>query len=405
VKKLTVRLRRSPTDSIDVGQLADVDGRILFEYAPDFLDTGLELSPFKWPRRLGLIEHTDLAFGPLPGWIDDSLPDGWGLLLMDRLFRKRGIDPATVSPLDRLAWLGTRTMGALTYHPPADVERDDAVIDLHALGKNAERVYRGESVEILPELMRAGGSPGGARPKVIVGVRGDTLVSGEDDLPRGYQHWIVKFSAKADVPDIGPMELAYAAMARAAGIDMPHTRLFHVAKRKSYFAVQRFDRGPGNTRAHTHTFANLVHANFRAPSTDYVDLLKVTHALTRNHRDLLRVFRQMAFNVAAHNRDDHAKNFAFVMDRRGEWSLSPAYDLIFATGPGGEHTMAVAGEGRAPSRQDVMRAARAVGIATREADPILEQVNEALARWKSFATDAGCTGKTALLIQRHHRPL
>lgn len=405
MKKLTVQLRRSPTQSILVGQLADVDRRTYFEYDPAFLDRGLHISPFKWSLRPGLIEHVDRPFGPLPGVIDDSLPDGWGLLLMDRHFRQRGVDPAAVSPLDRLSYLGTRTMGALTYHPAADVERDDRILDLYEIGKNAEQIYRGRSVDVLPELMRAGGSPGGARPKVLVGVSGDNVISGDDDLPDGYEHWIVKFSAKADMPDAGPMEFAYAAMARSAGIDMPDTRLFLVGKKHPYFGVRRFDRAPGNTRLHVHTFGNLIHANFRTPSTDYADLLKVTIALTRNRRDLLRAFRQMVFNVAAYNRDDHAKNFAFVMNDLGEWSLSPAYDLGFAPGPGGEHTMTVLGEGRAPTREHVMRLATRFDIEAKEATTLIEQVNRAVTDWTSFAAAAGCTRKTTQNLAQYIRTL
>ena len=207
---------------------AEVDRRIYFEYDADVLRTNFQLSPFKWRTRLrpGLIEHVDRSFGPLPGLIDDSLPDGWGLLLMDRLFRRRGIDPAIVSPLERLSYIGKRTMGALTYHPPAEVERDEQLLDLHEIGKNAQQVYSGDAVEVLPALMRAGGiGSGGARPKVLVGVKGDQIISGEDDLPDGFEHWIVKFSAKADARDAGPMEFAYAAIAKAGGIDIPETRV------------------------------------------------------------------------------------------------------------------------------------------------------------------------------------
>jgi len=388
-----------------VGELAEVDHRIYFEYDGAFLQRNLPLSPFKWPLRPGLIEHVDRSFGPLPGLIDDSLPDGWGLLLMDRLFRRRGMDPAAISPLDRLSYLGTRTMGALTYHPPFEAESDEQLLDLHEVGKNAQRIYRGEPVEALPELMRAGGSPGGARPKVVVGVKGNRIISGEDDLPDGFEHWIVKFCAEDDVGSAGPTEFAYAAMARAAGIDMPETRLFKAAKNTSYFGVRRFDRGPGNTRAHVHTFGNLIHANFRVPSTDYADLMKVTSALTRNHQDLLRVFRQMVFNIAAHNRDDHAKNFAFLMSEAGEWSLSPAYDLGFAPGPGGEHAMTVAGEGRAPTRDHVLQLAKQFDLKSKDAARIIDEVNAAVTKWSSFADEAGCTKKTTRAIGSQIRKL
>ena len=402
MKRLVVKLQRSPEDTVVVGTLVEQDRRIYFEYSAAFLEGGLELSPFKLPLGPHLIEHTDLAFGPLPGLFDDSLPDGWGLLLMDRHFRRQGIDPAVLSPLDRLSYLGTRTMGALTYHPPADVDRDDRLLDLHELGRNAEEVLAGDAVDVLPQLMRAGGSPGGARPKVLVGLKGEQVVSGEDDLPADYEHWMVKFSAKADVRDAGPIEYAYSLMAQAAGIDMPPTRLIEVKQGRNlrrYFAVRRFDRGPGNQRIHVHTFANLVHVNFRIPSTDYADLLKVTRLLTRSHRDVLRLFRLMVFNVAAHNRDDHAKNFAFLLDDRiGEWSLAPAYDLTYAVGPGGEHTTTLLGEGRDPAREHCLRLAEQAEIKPRDAERILNEVNDAVARWRGFADRACCTKKAASAV-------
>jgi len=401
LRKLTVRLQWSPDRSTNVGELAEHDRRVYFEYDADFLRSGIHLSPFKWPTRPGLIEHTDRAFGPLPGVFDDSLPDGWGLLLMDRLFRRRGMAPSSASPLDRLAYLGTRTMGALTYHPPAEVESDPGLFDLYEIGRNAQQIFGGEAVEVLPQLMRAGGSPGGARPKVLVGVNGDQLVSGEDDLPDGFEHWIVKFCATIDVRDAGPMEFAYAAMARAAGIDVPPARLFKVKKNVAHFGVRRFDRLPGNRRVHVHTFGNLIHANFRIPSTDYADLLKTTLALTRNYRDVLRVFRQMVFNVVTHNRDDHAKNFAFVMDAAGGWSLSPAYDIGFSPGPGGEHTMTVMGEGRAPTREHALALAKQFDINPKDAAGIIDEVNAAAAKWPRFANEAGCMKKTAREIGSH----
>jgi len=394
MRKLAVRLHAAPDRIISVGTLAGYDRRIYFEYEPAFLDTGLQLSPYKLPAKSGLLVHDDLEFGPLPGLFDDSLPDGWGLLLMDRHFRRQGLELASVSPLDRLAWLGTRTMGALTYHPPAhDADVDaERLVDLFTLGRNAAEVLAGDAVQVLPELLRAGGSPGGARPKVLVGVKGEQLISGEDRLPEGYETWIVKFPAHADAADSGPLEYAYSLMAAAAGIDMPATRLFKVgsgAALRRYFAVRRFDRGPGDRRTHMHTFANLLHINFRLPTTDYADLLRVTRALTRNHQDSCRLFRRMAFNVAACNRDDHAKNFAYLLDAgAGEWSLSPAYDLTFSTGPGGEHTSTVLGEGRAPTRLHCLALAEKTGLRVRVADRILDEVNEAVAGWRDFADQA-----------------
>ncbi|EQD61252.1 HipA domain-containing protein, partial [mine drainage metagenome] len=242
MRQLTVKLQRRPDDVLLVGTLAERDRRIYFEYDTAFLRTDLELSPFKLPAQPGLIEHTDRAFGPLPGIFDDSLPDGWGLLLMDRHFRRRGIDPTALSPLDRLAYLGAHTMGALTYRPPTgnQPDHDEKLVDLYKLGRNAEDALEGDATEVLPELMRAGGSPAGARPKVLVGIRGESIISGADDLPEGYEAWIVKFATRADARDAGPIEYAYSLMARAAGIDMPPTRLFALkygGNVRRYFAV------------------------------------------------------------------------------------------------------------------------------------------------------------------------
>jgi len=406
VRRLEVRLRRTPGDIVLVGTLAEHDRRIYFEYDAVFLETGLELSPFELPARAGLVEHTDREFGPLPGLFDDSLPDGWGRLLVERDFRQRGIEPRTLSPLDRLAWLGTRTMGTLTYHPPTRAADDDEkLVDLHRLGRHAEAVLDGDAADVLPALIRAGGSPGGARPKVLVGVSGERILSGEDDLDErfiadGGAHWIVKFASRDEAATAGPVEYAYSLMARAAGIDMPPTRLFDSGRgreRRRWFGVRRFDRPAGgapNRRVHVHTFANLVHADFRAPSCDYADLFEITRNLTGNHADLLRLFRLMLFNVAVGNRDDHAKNFAFLLDdTSGEWSFAPAYDLTCSDGPGGEHSTTVAGEGLQPTREHCHKLAARFGIRSHELDYIHAEVHSAVRRWPTFADEAECPAR------------
>jgi serine/threonine-protein kinase HipA len=168
----------------------------------------------------------------------------------------------------------------------------------------------------------------------------------------------------------------------------PPTRIFETSEGDRFFGIQRFDR-QGNRRMHVHTFDNLIQANFRIPSTDYGDLLKATSILTLNHRDVRRAFRRMVFNVLAHNRDDHVKNFAFILDdTTGEWALTPAYDLVYAAGPGGEHTMTLAGEGRDPGRSHMLRLAKQAGVSVREAESIMGEVQAAVARWVDFADQA-----------------
>lgn len=403
MKKLDVYLAENdrPDRGRLVGTLAESERRLYFEYAADFLDDPLWLSPFKLPPEPGLHEHRDLAFGPLFGLFDDSLPDGWGLLLMDRHFRREAVALDAVSPLDRLAYLGRRTMGALTYYPPAEIgELDRSILDLHAMAREAYLVLEGKGEDVLPQLLRAGGSPGGARPKVLVGVCGDHMVSGEDELPEGYTGWIVKFPASEDASEDGRIEYAYSEMARAAGVKMPQTRLFVTTHKDAFFGVKRFDR-QGNERRHVHTLGNLIHANFRVPSCDYEMLLRVTRILTKHQSDALRVFRLMVFNILAHNRDDHVKNFAFILAPEGDWRFAPAYDLTFAAGPGGEHTMTVAGEGQRPTLAHVLSIADGAGIEKTQARAIVDEVRAAVADWTRFADAAGMAAREARRIEKH----
>jgi serine/threonine-protein kinase HipA len=382
-----------------VGTLAERDRRVYFEYGSAFLSAPLPISPFKLPVRPGLFEHGERDFAGVFGVFNDSLPDGWGLLLMDREFRKRGVDPATLSPLDRLAYIGTRGMGALTYHPPAAGGEDEALrIDLGALARQAERILEGSAEDLLPALRIAGGSPGGARPKVLVGVRDDGhLLAGTSDLPEGYRHYLIKFPAREDGPDIGAVEAAYSLMAREAGVDVPPTRLFETGDGGRYFGAERFDRA-GNLRLHMHALGGLLHASHRLPSLDYDGLLRATMLLTRDHRQVEEAFRRMCFNVFAHNRDDHVKNFSYLMDRAGTWKLAPAYDLVFCEGPGGQHTMAVAGEAVSPTERDMLSVASACGVDLRRAREVMEQVRDAVSGWPRFARTTGVGSATVRRI-------
>ena len=363
MKTLEVRFTGSPESPVrPVGTLLEQGGRVYFEYAEAWLRTGWNLSPFRLPFTPGVFEHRDRGFGSLPGLFDDSLPDGWGLQLMDRHFRKLGRDRSSLGPLD-----------------------------LAALARQSEDLLTGRSSEVLPQLLRAGGSPGGARPKVLVGFNpdGDLLLSGADDLPAGFEHWLVKFSAGEDDAGAGAAEYAYSLMARAAGLELPATRLFETRAGGRYFGVKRFDRQQ-NRRRHVHSFGNLIQTPFRIPSCDYLDLLQATAVLTRDHREVLKALRQMAFNVLAHNRDDHAKNFAFLLDATtGGWALTPAFDLCFSPGPGGEHTMTLAGEGRAPGAPHILQVGLARNASRGEVAAILDEVRAAVADWPEWARQAG----------------
>lgn len=400
MRALEVRL--ADARDVRVGRLAPHGRATAFEYDPAFLALDLELSPFHLPLKPGVLEAPPTPFGGLHGVFNDSLPDGWGLLLMDRAFRKRGIAREAISVVDRLSYLGRRGMGALTYHPETGPGDDQEAIDLAELAAQSQRLLKGSGEDVLPELMRAGGSPGGARPKVVVAFREEdrSIVSGSDDVPEGYRAYIVKFGSREDPPDAGAIELAYADMARAAGIDVPPTRLFEARGGGRFFGAERFDR-PGGERRHVHTLAGLLHADHRLPSLDYEGYLRATWALTRSHAAVKAAFRRMVFNVMAHNRDDHTKNFGFLMQPDGEWSLTPAYDLTFSSGPGGEHTMAVAGEGRMPGSREFAQLARGMNIPPRETRQIQDEVAAAVARWPKFARETGVSRPWTSKIRDH----
>ncbi len=375
------------SESLWVGTLAERDRRIFFEYSPSFLDAPLPISPIKLPVRGGLHEDADRTFGGLHGVFYDSLPDGWGLLLMDRRFRQAGIEPGRVTWLDRLAYIGHRSMGALVYRPAEHLDEDDLLtVDLDDLSGQATRILDGSADDVLPQLALAGGSPGGARPKVLVGVgeADNRIISGVTDLPDGYRPYMIKFGALEDGPDIGAVEAAYAIMARQAGIAMPPTRLFETDTGR-YFGVERFDIDGG--RHHVHTLGGLLHASHRYPSVEYDDLLRATLVLTRDHRQAAAAFRQMVFNVLAHNRDDHSRNFSFMMARDGSWTLTPAYDLVFSHGIQGWHTTAIAGEAQNPTKRQMLQVGEAHGVDRKDGLVMIEQVEDAVGDWQRIARD------------------
>ena len=391
IRTLTVGMRFG-TGEIPVGRLAWIDRRILFEFDKTFPVEKSNPSPFKLQPAPGtsVIPGPERLFEGLHGVFNDSLPDGWGRLLMDRKLREGGIQPADLTPLDRLAWVGDRGMGALVYHPehPAlgQPSEDDA-LDLDRLALDARLVLEDDTHVVIDHLLRVGGSPGGARPKALLGRSpdGGRLVHGEEDLPEGYEHWLVKFGAREDPPDMGAMEQAYAAMAKEAGVVMPETALFPSERGPGYFGMKRFDRGPGGARVHMLSLSGLLDADNRIPSVGYVELLKATRFLTRRQNEVEQVFTRMVFNVFAHNRDDHPRNHGFLMNEAGEWSVSPAYDVVFSSGPGGEHALAVGQEGRAPGEKDILAVADATGVPRKMAQACIERVRAATAQWPQYA--------------------
>ncbi len=376
-----------------VGRLAFRDRQILFEYDSAFLASGIEISPIKLPLRSGVSIADTTNFDGLFGVFNDSLPDGWGRLLLDRTVEKYGVHRGQLNPLDRLAYVGRHGMGALSYEPELSQQTaDDAPLALDKLAEESATVLAGENEEVFEDLLRLNGSSSGARPKIVAQVSADRkrIIHGRQDLSPGFAHWMIKFPSSQDVRDVGAVEYAYSLMAVDAGIQMPETYLFRT-KKSQYFGTKRFDRN-GDTRIHMHSLSGLIHADHRTPSLDYEMLLRVTLALTRNIQEAEKVYALACFNVLAHNRDDHAKNFSFLLNSQNEWIFAPAYDLTFSYGPGGEQSMLVMGEGSNPGAAQLQSLGEKHKL--KSAPQILEQVKAVVSGWTIYAEKAGVSRKT-----------
>jgi serine/threonine-protein kinase HipA len=384
-----------------VGRLAIRNGIIYFQYDEEFVNAGLEISPFRLPLKRGVIELSSTPFDGLAGVFSDSLPDGWGRLLFDRMIRTYGLLPTDVSPLDRLAHVGLHGMGALVYEPDNSPDVPQDKVDLDQLAIQTKKVLEGSSEEVINELLALNGSSAGARPKALIGVdsKRKNISYGAQNLGENFEHWLVKFSNSQDGPDSGAIEYVYALMAAEAGISMPEVHLFPSQKGSGYFAVKRFDR-EGNKRLHMHTVSGLLHSNFRLPSLDYEDLLTLTATLTRDIREVEKMYRLAVFNVMAHNRDDHAKNFSFLMDETGNWKLSPAYDLTFSAGPGGEQSTMVLGEGRNVTTKHLVKLGNEAKLSIEFIEDVIEQTRSAISKWLRLSKDCGVNKSNRELIGR-----
>lgn len=376
--------------TLPVGRLAGRGRKIYFEYDAAFLKTGLNISPLRLPAEPGLTIFDPNLFEGLPGVFNDSLPDGWGRLLFDRLLRSKGIPVGDISPLDRLAHVGLTGIGALVYEPDHSSQSPNDALDLDVLAEQTRGVLSGEAEDALQELLSLNGSSAGARPKAVIGVdeSRQKVLQAEHGLPAGFEHWLVKFGNSTDGDDAGVIEYVYSLMAKEAGLEMMPTHLFPTENGRGYFATKRFDRS-GKQRFHTHTACGLLHSDFRTPSLDYEDLLTLTEVVTRDAREVEKMFRIAVFNVLAHNRDDHSKNFTFLMNETGDWKLSPAYDLTFSWGPGGEQSTTVMGEGKNPGVEHLRKLGEAAKVHRTTINLTIDQTIQAVNQWESLATSYG----------------
>ena len=348
-----------------VGLLALTDDKkVAFSYDEEWLENGFSISPFSLPLEKKVFVPANYHFDGLFGIFADSLPDAWGNLLLKRMLQEHGLGN-DVTVLDRLALVGKNGMGALEYEPNYELGNPKETDDLDYLSKQCQKILLTEYSEDLDMLYRMAGSSGGARPKV--------LITFED------KDWLIKFPAHVDSKDIGRQEYDYSKCAIKCGIPMTETRLFSSNLCAGYFGTVRFDRIRENgdkNKVHMATAAALLEADFRAPCMDYHTLMKLTKILTKDNKtEVESMFRRMCFNVFAHNRDDHAKNFTFLYDESGDrWHLSPAYDLTYSNTYFGEHTTSVDGNGANPGEKELINVGLRAGMKKQKCLDIVEQI-------------------------------
>ena len=343
-----------------VGEIAKLRNKYVFQYNDEWIENGFSISPFSLPLAKGVFTPNDNNFDGLFGVFADSLPDAWGRLLLERYLRNKGI--IDYDSLYRLAIIGSSGMGALEYRPNIKNNLKE-MIDFDDYQKEADAIIDDSNDVNIDLLYKYGGSSGGDRPKALI------KYNGED--------WIVKFRYKHDRSDIGICEYDYAKACLEAGINMPNFKLFPSHITSGYFAVKRFDRDNGK-KIHMISASALLEADYKVPCCDYVDLFRLTKIITKgNKTDLEQLFLRMCFNVYAHNRDDHSKNFSFLYDEnKKEWHLSPAYDLTYSSSFNGEHATTINGEGKNPTLDDILAVAKNIGIKEKQAREIAHDIKD-----------------------------
>lgn len=399
-----------------------------FEYVPEFVGSGIEVSPLKMPLDAHIYrfaELPDATFHGLPGMLADSLPDRFGNALIDAWLVRQGRRPETFNALERLCYIGKRGMGALEYRPAHGPRQTKASeIDIGELAALAAEVLaRREDLEVnlgpdtreeaLRDILRVGTSAGGARAKAIIAWNPQTneVRSGQVPSDPGFEYWLLKFdgvNAKVDKdmrdPEgYGAIEYGYFLMARAAGIMMTECRLLEENGRR-HFMTRRFDRLANGEKLHMQSLGALAHFDYNLPGAySYEQAFSVIRDLGLSMEALEEQYRRMVFNIVARNQDDHVKNIAFIMNKAGEWSLAPAYDMTYSNSPGNQwlhaHQMTMNGKREDFALEDFTQCARNVGLKRGRHKAILAEVQDAVRCWPEFAEKAKVSEERANIIR------
>lgn len=350
-----------------VGTLAILPNSLVaFEYDEKWLLEGFSVSPFSLPLIKKVFLPKIDPFDGLFGVFSDSLPDGWGKLLVDRMLNSKNTNLREVTSLNRLAIVGKSGMGALSYSPEYNFVLKEKETDYDKLAIACQEILNTNYSSDLDRLFLLGGSSGGARPKILTEIENEG--------------WIIKFPSSYDSKDIGKVEYLYSLCAKKCGILMTETKLFPSKISSGYFGIKRFDRiknAFGEKKIHMISVSALLETSHRLPNLDYNTLMKLTLKLTNSFEEVERMYRLMCFNVFSHNRDDHSKNFSFIYDDElKKWELSPAYDLTYSYSINGEHATTINGNGNNPSMGDILTVAENIGMKRSNAIKIAEDIKE-----------------------------
>ncbi|MCP3960627.1 MAG: type II toxin-antitoxin system HipA family toxin [bacterium] len=382
------------------------DEPLVFEYAEEFRRGELEISPrnlplaARGPQSFPALARLE-AFEGLPGVLADALPDRFGNAIIRKYFADQGRPDDALSPVQKVLYVGSRAMGALEFRPAVAIpsrDREHEALEVADLVAAARRVVEGRTEVAIPEIMRLGASAGGARAKAVIlwNPAANEVRSAFATSRSGDEHWLIKFDGVGDLgnPDPAPqpynrIEYAYATLAEEAGIEVAERHLLE-ERDLAHFMTRRFDRS-GGRRLHMHTLGGMEHVDFNEPGLySYEQYFRVVLSLGLGYPALQEAFRRACFNLLAVNQDDHVKNFAFLMDERGRWRLSPAYDLTFARGRGytRRHQMSFAGKRDDFTAEDFIEVSARFGL-DRDGRAIVQQVGDALAGWPETARAAG----------------
>lgn len=397
-----------------------------FEYNPSFVQSGIQLSPLVMPLKPGVYRFPNLpyeTFHGLPGLISDSLPDKFGNSIIDVWLSKQGRLPESFNAVERLCYTGKRGMGALEYYPVIASDDMDEKINVSELAELASIVLKNrqnlktvldecnktQMNTALSQIISVGTSAGGARAKAVIAWNRETneVRSGQAETSKGFEHWLIKFSGVAgnkdkedeDREDFGIIEYAYYLMAKEAGINMSECRILDDGK-NSHFMTKRFDRDDKGNKFHMQTLCAMAHMDFnQAGVYSYEQLFSILNKIGTHHKDSVEAFKRMLFNIYAFNCDDHTKNISFLMDKSGQWKLSPAYDVSFSYNPNGlwtsSHQMTVNGKRKNFTESDFDTCAKLGNLSDREVKNAISDVKSALSDWKSIAKNAGLSKKRA----------